>query len=50
MFLKRVTDIREKRKQFREMLYDSLQERKKLWDSMQVQRDDDEIIRRKVEL
>jgi hypothetical protein len=48
LFMKRITDIREKRKQFREMLYDALQERRKLWDSLQIQRDDDEIVKRKV--
>jgi hypothetical protein len=48
LYLKEITDIREKRKQYREMLYDALQERKKLWDSMQIQRDEEEILRRKV--
>ena len=48
LYLKQITDIREKRKQYREMLYDALQERKKLWDSMQIVRDEDELLRRKV--
>lgn len=31
-------------------MYDAIQERRKLWDSMQIQRDDEEILRRQVPL
>jgi hypothetical protein len=47
-YLRKIAAVRERRKQFRELLYDALQERKKLWDSMQLQKDDDTVLKRKV--
>ncbi len=48
LFLSKVTAVRERRKHFREMLYDALQERKKLWESTQLQKDEEEALKRKV--
>jgi predicted metal-dependent RNase len=48
VYQKKIAKIREKRKRFREMLYDAQSERKKLIDSMQIQKDEDDILRRKL--
>lgn len=48
VYQKKIAKIREKRKKYREMLYDAQAERKKLIDSMQIQKDEDDILRRKV--
>lgn len=48
VYQKKIAKIREKRKAYREMLYDAQAERKKLIDSMQIQKDEDDILRRKV--
>ncbi len=48
VYVKSITEVREKRKLYREMLYDALQERKKLWDSMQIQKEEDELLKKKV--
>ena len=48
VYQKKIAKIREKRKAYREMLYDAQAERKKLIDSMQIQKDEDDILRRKL--
>lgn len=48
VYQKKISKIREKRKKYREMLYDAQTERKKLIDSMQIQKDEDDILRRKL--
>ena len=48
VYQKKIAKIREKRKRYREMMYDALAERKKLIDSMQIQKDEDDILRRKL--
>jgi ammonium transporter Rh len=40
--------IRSKRRQYREMLYDAMLERRKLMESMQLQRDEDDVLRKKL--
>ena len=40
--------IRSKRRQYREMLYDAMLERRKLMESMQIQKDEDDVLRKKV--
>mmetsp|Transcript_55547 Transcript_55547/g.136269 ORF Transcript_55547/g.136269 Transcript_55547/m.136269 type:complete len:651 (-) Transcript_55547:297-2249(-) len=48
VYQKKISKIRDKRKKYREMLYDAHAERKKLIDSMQIQKDEDDILRRKL--
>lgn len=43
-------DIKARRKQFRDMLFEAQQERKRLLDAMQLQKDDEFILRKKVRL
>ena len=39
---------RQKRRQYREMLYDAMLERRRLMESMQIQKDEDAILRKRV--
>jgi ammonium transporter Rh len=48
VYQKEIGKIRDKRRRYREMLYDAHQERKKLIDSMQIQKDEEDILRRKL--
>lgn len=47
-YQKDLDSIRNRRRQYREMLYDAMLERRRLMESMQIQRDEDDILRKKV--
>lgn len=47
-YQKDLETIRSKRRQYREMLYDAMLERRKLMESMQIQKDEDDVLRKKL--
>jgi len=47
-YQKDLDTIRSKRRQYREMLYDAMLERRKLMESMQIQKDEDDVLRKKL--
>jgi ammonium transporter Rh len=47
-YQKDLDTIRNKRRQYREMLYDAMLERRKLMESMQIQKDEDDVLRKKL--
>lgn len=47
-YLRGISAIRERRKTFREMLFEAHSERRKLWESTELQKEEDELIRRKM--
>lgn len=48
VFIRDITNIRDRRKQYREILYDALQDRQGLWDAAKMQKDDEVLVQRKV--
>jgi len=48
-FAEKIREIRDKRKQWREILYDAMQDRQGLWDSAKIQKDDEILVQRKVQ-
>ena len=48
MFQSRMKKIKSRRKHFRQMLFDAFDERKKLIESMGLQKREEEVLRRKV--
>lgn len=50
MFQSRMKKIKSRRKHFRQMLFDAFDERKKLIESMGLQKREEEVLRRKVPL